>query len=270
MNGKTVSNRSFRKSIESTLQNVLDMLEADDGKTFEEKKELAIRMLSEKHDALIANILVDAAIEEKSAEKIKESFWRFGKEIRVSSEIIIREVCVTDREPFLALQKIYSPTKAMLEHEAYQSMIWSEHAEQKSLMFSIMHEGSYAGYCGIQDLTKDIWEISIELLPEKTSKGIGFYSISAMLNELRDRLGVVNYRVRIEPTNRASQRLFEKLGAVPNGLSELWLHNPEDLSQLEQENVSLIDENILSVAEKFSVEPRSLLSHVLVYRLMWI
>ena len=269
MGDETVRNRFLKKRLERILQNVLDIFEADDGKSFEEKKALAIRMLTKGQVSLTADIPVDKAKKEESAARIRESFWRFGKEIRASDKITIREVCASDREPFLELRKIYSLTKAVLENEVYQSVAWHEHTKQTSLMFTILHEGNYAGYCGIQDLTKEVWEISIELLPEKTGKGIGFSAISAMLNGLRDRLGVRHYRVRIEPTNCASQGLFEKLGAVPNGLSEPWQQNPEDLTQLEQENMSLLDENIFKVAAKFSVEPHSLLSHVLEYTLMW-
>ena len=91
-----------------------------------------------------------------------------------------------------------------------------------------------------------------------------------MLDELRDRLGVIEFRIRIEPTNHASQRLFEKLGAVPNGVSELWLHDPEDLEELEESSADLIDDSLVSLANKFAVEPRTLLSHVLEYKLTWL
>lgn len=269
MNNKTVRNRSMQRSLDTILQNVLDLLEADDGKTFEEKKKLAIQMLTEKEDALLASKLVDMAFAEKSAAQIRESFWNFGEEIPASNEIILRKVRESDRDDFLALQKNYSSTPAMLAHEAYQNMVWSEHTEQKSLMLAIEQDHTYVGYCGIQDLSKPLWEISIELQPEKIRQGIGSAAIPAMLDALRERLGVTEYRIRIEPTNHASQRLFEKLGAVPNGISELWLHDPEELAQLEKESMHLVDDALISVAEKFSVESRVLLSHVLEYRLTW-
>jgi len=269
MNQETVRKRSMQKSLDTLLQNILDMLEADDGRSAEEKKEQAIRMLTEREDSLLANKLVDMAIAEKRAAQIRETFWNFGEEIPVSDEVSLRKVNASDREGFLTLQKHYSTTPAMLAHEAYQNMVWSEHTEQKSLMLSIEKEQVYVGYCGIQDLSKNLWEISIELMPEKVRQGIGSIAIPAMLNALRDRLGVITYRVRIEPTNYPSQRLFEKLGAVPNGISELWLHDPKDLAQLEEEALSLMDEALVSVARKFSVEPRTLLSHVLEYKLTW-
>lgn len=270
MGNNTVGKRSFHKSIDAILQSALDTLEADDGKSFEEKKKLIVQMLRDQENALTGRKRAEKATVKKSPAQIRAEFWTFGTEIKASDNIALRKVDEPDRDGFFALQKHYFHTPAILGQEAYRDMLWSEHTEQKSLALSVDHNGSYAGYCGIQDLSKEIWEISIELLPEKTSQGIGFAAITAMLDELRDRLGVIEYRIRIEPTNHASQRLFEKLGAEPNGVSELWVHDPEDLEEMEESNTNLIDDALISVAKKFSVEPRTLLSHVLEYKLTWL
>ena len=105
MNQETVRKRSMQKSLDTLLQNILDMLEADDGRSAEEKKEQAIRMLTEREDSLLANKLVDMAIAEKRAAQIREAFWSFGEEIPVSGEISLRKVNASDREGFLTLQK---------------------------------------------------------------------------------------------------------------------------------------------------------------------
>lgn len=270
MENNTVGKRSFYKSIDAILQSALDTLEADDGKTFEEKKKLVVQMLTEQQNALTGRKKVKISPEKKLPSQIRDEFWAFGEKIDAPGGVTLRTVKEADKDGFFTLQKHYSHTPAILEQEAYRNMLWSEHTEQKSLILSIDHNGSYAGYCGIQDLSREIWEISIELLPEKTAQGIGFVAISAMLDELRDRLGVIEYRIRIEPTNHASQRLFEKLGATPNGVSELWVHDPEGLEEMETSNTSLIDDALISVAKKFSVEPRTLLSHVLEYKLTWL
>lgn len=270
MENNTVGKRSFHKSIDAILQSALDTLEADDGKSFEEKKKLIVQMLTEQQNALTGRKKANISPDKKLPSQIRDEFWAFGEMINASGRVILRKVKESDKDGFFTLQKHYSHTPAMLEQEAYRNMLWSEHTEQKSLILSIEHHGSYSGYCGIQDLSKETWEISIELLPEKTSQGIGFVAISAMLDELRDRLGAIEYRIRIEPTNHASQRLFEKVGAAPNGVSELWVHDPEALEEMETSNTSLIDDALISVAKKFSVEPHTLLSHVLEYKLMWI
>ena len=109
----------------------------------------------------------------------------------------------------------------------------------------------------------------IEQFPQWTNRGIGYSTIHAMLDALKRRLGVTSYRVRIEPSNTASQRLFEKLGATPNGISEFLLHGAEKLEKYEEVNLSSVTEQLSAVAQRFGVAPRKLLSHVLEYRLEW-
>ena len=62
-------------------------------------------------------------------------------------------------------------------------------------------------------------------------------------------------------------KMEHKIGAVPNGLSTFWLYDEELIRECEENNMHLIDEQICKVAEKFEVEPRCLLSHVLEYKL---
>ncbi len=91
----------------------------------------------------------------------------------------------------------------------------------------------------------------------------------AMLDALQARLGVVDFRVRIDPANLASQGLFEKLGAIPNGISGFILSSEEEIKQCEDASLYLIDDVLSAVAKKFSIEPRKLLSHALEYKLHW-
>lgn len=90
-----------------------------------------------------------------------------------------------------------------------------------------------------------------------------------MMDAISSRLGVSEFRVRIDPGNQASQKLFEKLGAEPNGISEFLIHDQAVLEKVEEENLHLIDEHLIVLAAKFGVEPRNLLSHVLEYTLIY-
>ena len=101
----------------------------------------------------------------------------------------------------------------MMKEEAYRNMLWNEHIEYKALMFSVIVDNEYAGYCGIKNTTHEQWEIAIEILNKWKHKGIGYRAISVMLDEIKNRLNVSEFRVRIDVENYPSQRLFEKLGA---------------------------------------------------------
>lgn len=89
------------------------------------------------------------------------------------------------------------------------------------------------------------------------------------MSEMKSRVQKREFRVKIDSDNYASQGLFEKLGAVPYGIAEFMLHKEEDIRKCEEENLQEIDDKLMEVAEKFGVEPRKLLSHVLEYRLEW-
>lgn len=202
-----------------------------------------------------------------AAQETKDRFWAGGDIVCEKFSITMRRVNANDQTGFLQLQQEYSSVRSLLADEAYRLELWSEHIESSALMLSITHEEQYIGYCGINDTSKTPWEIVIELLPEWTHRGIGYAAISAMANAIETRLGVSDFRVRIDPTNTASQRLFEKLGAKPNGISEFILHDAEEIRQCEELNLPLIDDALVAVAQKFNVEPRKLLSHVLEYKL---
>ncbi len=62
-------------------------------------------------------------------------------------------------------------------------MLWNEHTEPKALKCVIEVDGEYVGYCGINNTTRDIWEISIEILKKWHNKGIGTVAVKAFLDE---------------------------------------------------------------------------------------
>lgn len=200
---------------------------------------------------------------------MKEDFWQREEIYSAGTDIVLRKVQHKDKESFLELQKENAIIKSILQEETYCDMLWDEHIEDKALMFSIEAGGEYAGYCGIKNTTSERWEIVIEILKKWKHKGVGYAAVSTMLDAIKKYLGVTEFRVRIDPDNYASQGLFEKLGAVPNGISEFMLHREEDMKQWEEENIHLIDDKTIELANQFHVEPRKLLSHVLEYQLVW-
>lgn len=269
MGEKNLFREAMKICTEDIVQKVFDILEKDDNKSFEEKKQEAKQYLKTQENSLLVEKVVKAVINDENGKNIKERFWNSGDIVKSDVHIYIRAVKEFDRDWFIELQKETCIMKSMLKEESYRKIIWDEHIQDKSMMFTIEVDGEYAGYCGINNLSCENWEVSIELLKKFHNKGIGYRAISIMLSEIKSRLNVNKYRVKIASDNYASQRLFEKLGANPYGIAEYLLHNEDDIIRYEEENLDAIDERLVQVAEKFEVEPRQLLSHVLEYELKW-
>jgi len=269
MDKVTFAESAVKSSLETTLQEALNILNSDDGESFEEKKEVLIKHLRSHKELLLVDSLADLAIADKMGQQIKDEFWRFGEITYPGSDIILRKAGDADREGYLTLQREYSIMKSMLKDETYCDIACNEHLDPKALMFTIIKGETYIGYCGIKNTAQKSWEIVVEILPQWTRKEIGYIAISVMLDAIKTRLGETEFRVRIDPSNHASQKLFEKLGAVPNGISEFLIHDQSTLERIEEDNLQYIDEQLIALANKFNVEPRKLLSHVLEYTLPW-
>lgn len=269
MKNQSLAANAMKISIEDSIHKVMNIIEKEDGRTFEEKKKEAINFLKDKENTLLAERLIDIATNDEMGKKIYKKFWAMGECIITENEIILRKVQDSDKHIFIELQKENNIVKSMMKEEAYRNMLWNEHIEYKALMFSVIVDNEYAGYCGIKNTTHEQWEIAIEILNKWKHKGIGYRAISIMLDAIKNRLNVSEFRVRIDAENYPSQRLFEKLGAEPNGISEFLLHEEADIRRCEEENIHLLDERIQELAKQFNVEPRKLLSHVLEYKLTW-
>lgn len=262
----SVSENATRCILNQMVDKINGILDADDGKEYAEKQKEILDYLKKIESPVISETRADIAISQHSAEKMKRRFWDAGDEISAGNDIVLRNVRENDREGYLETQREYSVFKSWLKEHSYCEMIWREHCGPKALSFSIIVDGAYAGYCGINNTTRPIWEIGIELLPKWTGRGIGYASISAMLREIQKRLGVCEFYVRVDPRNYASQRLFEKLGAAPDSVTSTMLTD-EEIAKCEEKNINQIDDALRETARKFGVSPRKLLSHVLKYRL---
>lgn len=250
------------------LQNVIDILEADNGASLEEKKEQVLSLLLSSRD--YEPVLTTYPPETKSdiCDRLQKEFWRTGDQVDAGL-VVLRRENESDKGAYIEVQKTYSPIASTYENDTFCDNVWKDHTSEEALTFSIDHCGKYIGYCGIKDITQNLWEIVIELLPQWTKHGLGFIAVTAMLNEIQQRVKISDFRIRIVPENIASQHFFEHLGAVPVGISEFVFHDPSMIEAFENENLDRITDQLTTVAQKFSVEPRKLLSHVLEYRLHW-
>lgn len=265
---KTVTQNAEKYIREVILRDVLGVLTSDDGKSFEEKKKSAVAYLLKCANESPTDAQEKIIGEERHAADINRKFWGTDYVISAGNGITMRQVLESDREGYLEIQKEYLVTKHMLKEPIYCDSLWEEHNSCKRLTLSILFDGKYIGYCGINDITSEPWEIGVELRPEWTGRGIGYCAVSKMVDEIRARLGVRVFCARIDPRNRASQKMFCKLGAVPDGISAAWTNDQNLILKCEEDNLNQIDEELIQLAERFRVPPRKLLSHILKYSLI--
>lgn len=267
MGNNTVTDNVKRAMAKAMMDELLRMIDSNKGKPIDLEEIVAHmnQFMADPPAEKVEKSINDDAI----GQEFKNRFWSFGNISCQNGELLLRDVLDRDKAGYFQLQQEYSSLRSLLQDEQYCKKIWRIHTDHTSLMLTIARDDEYVGYCGIKDLPKAQWEIAIELLPKWTRQGIGCAAISAMLDALKCRLSVDHFRVRIDPNNLASQGLFEKLGAQPNGISKFILQSEEEIQQCEEVNLHLIDDTLIAVAKKFEVEPRKLLSHVLEYTLHW-
>lgn len=183
--------------------------------------------------------------------------------------IRLRPLADSDRADYIELQKELSFSKELYNKESIVKNTWKDMLSENSRRFAIVdtETKAFCGYCGIKDIRKRIPEIEIELLERYQRKGIGYHALAGMMKSIADKYGTEAFLSKVEPDNYASQNLMEKLGGKPDGTQLDIRIEEEDAAAFEERYKSLIDDNIRMVAEKFQVEPRRLLTHVLLYRI---
>lgn len=92
MDKSEISKDVKKNIVNMVLQDALDILDADDGKPFEEKRAAVIELLTQKDNTEASQLLVERAIADKEGSEIKTAFWKFGFIIPASETIFLRPV----------------------------------------------------------------------------------------------------------------------------------------------------------------------------------
>lgn len=129
MKNQSLAANAMKISIEDSIHKVMNIIEKEDGRTFEEKKKEAINFLKDKENTLLAERLIDIATNDEMGKKIYKKFWAMGECIITENEIILRKVQDSDKHIFIELQKENNIVKSMMKEEAYRNMLWNEHIE---------------------------------------------------------------------------------------------------------------------------------------------
>lgn len=190
-------------------------------------------------------------------------------EIFASDEsIVLKMICEKEKEDYINVSYECSYMQSSFKEEEFKNDLWKGFIAEYAHVCSIYskNQGNFIGYCSIKDMREKDWEIAIELLPKYHRQEYGTAALSLLLKGMYEKTHHRFFRARIDIDNFASQGLFRKVGAYPDGISEFLLHG-EALERFQQENKDAIDDHIRKTAEEFVVDPEDLLGHVLEYRI---
>lgn len=193
-----------------------------------------------------------------------------GKLFAENDKVILKAVSDKDYKNYMEVSYECSIMRSAFGEEAFKKDLWESFLSDTAANFSIFDKvtGEYVGYCGIKNINVENWELVIELLKKYRHRGYGYHALVVMLNALMKLTGKNTYRSRVDSDNYASQNLMKKLGAQPNGISEMFIHG-EDLRKFQEENKNLIDDKLRKLAKEFRVAPIDLIGHVLEFRIDW-
>lgn len=125
--------------------------------------------------------------------------------------------------------------------------------------------GAFTGYCGINNINNSDMELAVEILKVHQRQGYAYNGLQAFMDAIKAETGNSHFIAKVDPVNKACQGLMAKLGFKPAGIDTFLPLDAEKLNRIEDESQDQITDDLISLAEVFGVEPRKLLTHVLVY-----
>lgn len=173
------------KTEQAIVQEVIKRLETaielkDQGKDAE--GDAAVNDMKDWLEGVIQGIEKSIGPEEKPVIE-RSSLPKSGAVIAEGEQIILGVVKKDEREKYLAVSYEYSCMKGAYKDEKFCDSIWNEFLDDCSFVCSIYDKKSseYVGYCSIKNLTKEDWELAIELKPEECHKGYGTEALPLLM-----------------------------------------------------------------------------------------
>lgn len=257
--------KAQREQTNAILQEILDKLDALPSDTSDWK-------------GAVQKIL-DESIQRGNDKTFAKAGWDFSSEksqdvFTSDSVVVLRPITTDDLEFYRFVRIQYSQIHRSVYNSPTENKMGfvSREALAPEVFYCIIETAQRKlpiGYLGIKDTSAMLWELAIELDGKATHQGFGLRSIRLYLNEIQRITGKSEYKAAVEVDNIPSQKCFESLGAKLVGLcNSAVLKTEEEKERFESQNLDLIDDHIISLAQRLQVDPRKLLSHVLDYRLI--
>lgn len=271
-------NKIFNKAQQEKIKEIADR----EHKLLKQLSELAEKKdtdenAAKEYDALINQELQNLQDElKKLAQKSGGKAWDFSKE---KKQPVFAEDDVLELKPltsdyldlYIKTRVEYTYAPKYYSDPVNRGYILSEFNQEEAFFLAVVRksDNAYMGYVGLKDTTSNLWEFSIELLPEYCKQGNGYRAIKCFLKKVSEITGndKQQFMALVEVDNIPSQKLMLKLGGRLIDIYDYIFHDEERAEQFEEEHLGEITDHMIELAEELMVEPRKLLSHVLDYRI---
>lgn len=255
----SIRKKETKDILEHSLQVIENAIKQEDEKL---SKEMILDLITEVEDLIKAKSPVNTI----TVNRIVNCLPKCGELFAEDSKIRLSVISEIEKDHYINVSYECSAVKGAFKNTDYVKFLWEEFLNKNAFVCSIYEKETdeYIGYCSVKDLRKEYLELAIEEKEVYRNQGYGTRAIRLFTTKLTELLGERFYRVRIDMDNYASQKLFKKVGAYPNGISEFLLTGKE-LEKFREENISLIDENMRKVAEEFCMDAEDMLGYVLEY-----
>lgn len=255
----SIRKKATKGILEHFLQVIESAIKQEDEKL---SKEVILDLITELEDSIKA----ENPINTTTVNRIVNCLPKSGEIFAEDSRIRLSVISDAEKEHYINVSYECSVVKGAFENTDYVKYLWEEFLDKNAFVCSIYDRETdeYIGYCSVKDLRQKYMELAIEEKELYRNQGYGTRAIRLFTTKLTELLGERFYRVRIDMDNYASQKLFKKVGAYPNGISEFLLKGKE-LERFRKENIGLIDEKMRQVAEEFCMDAEDMLGYVLEY-----
>lgn len=200
--------------------------------------------------------------------------WDFSKEkeLTVFSENDLITLCPfteDDRGFYTSIREQYNRVELNTTAESRELAYWEGTLPYNVFYCTIvLHEsGTRIGYIAFKNTASNLWEIAIEIDRDHCGKGYGGVAIQLFLNRAKEITRKSQYQALVEVDNIHCQRCMDKLNAELVDIFNLMFEDEDEEEAFANENLDMITDHMIHLAEKLDIEPRKLLTNVLDYRI---
>lgn len=215
---------------------------------------------------------MEVELDESPKKVYEKQAWDFSQEkaayvFASDGDLTIRPLQERDKSFYYAVRQQWDSALPESMFDQENGLLWKPTQEESSFFCVVEQQSHPVGYVAIHDTRVSPWELAVEFDKAFCNKGLGPRTIKLFLSKIEEITLISLFRARVEVDNIACQKCMTKIGADLVGLGQGVLKTEEEMRKFEEENIGLIDEHMISLAEKLNVDPRKLLSHVLEYEI---